>query len=69
MSREMEPKLKEAIKSHYAAIKAIAEANLQNYFYNSAGIGEHPDITEECIKLVGDVDHANSCLETLENLE
>ena len=67
--REMEPKLKEALKSHYAAIKAKSEANLQNYFYNSAGIGEHPDITEECVKLVEDLDHANSCLETLENLE
>ena len=34
-------------------IKALA--NLQNYLSNPAGIGEHPDIVEECMKLVKDI--------------
>ena len=32
---------------------------------SSVGIGEHPDIVGECIKLVEEADHAESAIQTL----
>ena len=46
--------------------KAIA--NLQNYMSNSAGIGEHPDVVEECSKLVRDIADARELRETVQSL-
>lgn len=47
-------------------IKAIA--NLQNYLANPAGIGEHPDIVEECMKLVKDIAEARDINSTVTSL-
>ena len=47
-------------------IKAIA--NLQNYLSNPAGIGEHPDIVEECMKLVKDIAEAREIASTVTSL-
>ena len=48
------------------AKEAKAIANLQNYMLNSAGIGEHPDIVEECSKLVKEVAGARELRETVQ---
>jgi hypothetical protein len=57
-----------ALILHLEAEKAAAKVNLDNYLYNSAGIGEHPDIMEECSKLLKQIDESHSALETLKQL-
>ena len=54
-----------AVEAHFAAKRARAIANLNAYMLSSVGIGEHPDIVGECIKLVEDADHAESAIQTL----
>ena len=50
------------------AKEAKAIANLQNYMTNPAGIGEHPDIVEECKKLVKDIAEAREMIDTVNSL-
>ena len=50
------------------AKEAKAVANLQNYMSNSAGIGEHPDVVAECVKLVKEVAEARELRETVNSL-
>ena len=50
------------------AKEAKAVANLQNYFSTPAGIGEHPDIVAECMKLVKDIAEAREIKETVNSL-
>jgi hypothetical protein len=57
-----------AMRSHFVAKRDRAVANLNNYLNNPAGIGEHPDIVEECVKLLEDLSDAESVVETLEGL-
>ena len=45
-----------------------AVANLQNYMSNAVGIGEHPDIVAECMKLVKDIAEAREIKETVNSL-
>tara|TARA_Y100000385_G_C13077802_1_gene632314 strand:+ start:316 stop:558 length:243 start_codon:yes stop_codon:yes gene_type:complete len=47
-------------------IKALA--NLQNYLSNPAGIGEHPDIVGECMKLVKDIAAAKEVIATINDM-
>ena len=54
-----------AVEAHFMAQRSRAVANLNNYLTSSAGVGEHPDVVEECIKLVDDIEHAESSLATL----
>lgn len=54
-----------AARSHFVAVRDRSIANLNNYIFNAAGVGEHPDVVEECIKLVEEIDHAESVLQTL----
>ena len=54
-----------AVEAHFAAKRARAIANLNAYMLSSVGIGEHPDIVGECIKLVEEADHAESAIQTL----
>ena len=68
MSREVESEIKGAVACHFNAIAAKAKANLKNYFYNSVGVSEHSDVVAECIKLVEEIDHAQSCANTLSEL-
>ena len=49
----------------FEAYKAKAKVSLDNYLYNSVGIGEHPDIMAECIKCVHQIGEADSALKTL----
>ena len=57
-----------AIFKDAEAKEAKAIANLQNYMVNSAGIGEHPDIVAECMKLVKDIAEAREIKETVNSL-
>ena len=38
------------------------EALLENYLQHSAGIGEHPDIVEECVKIIDNLVAAKDSL-------
>ena len=48
----------QALMLEAQAKEAKALANLQNYMSNAAGIGEHPDVVEECSKLVKEIAEA-----------
>ena len=61
----MTKEIVEALQAKYVASKLEAVANLKNYVENPAGIGEHPNIVEECDKLVKQIASANEGLETL----
>ena len=50
------------------AKEAKAVANLQNYMSNAVGIGEHPDVVAECMKLVKDIAEAREIKETVNSL-
>ena len=54
-----------AIIAEANAKEAKAIANLQVYMSNPAGIGEHPDVVEECTKLVKDIAEARETRETV----
>jgi len=57
----------EALVAHFEAKRLGALANLRNYAERSVGVGEHPDIVVEMASLVAEMDHARSCLQTLED--
>jgi len=58
-----------ALEAHYEAQIHKHEALLFNYIENSAGIGEHPDIVEECIKSIDAITHNSDALETIINIK
>ncbi len=57
-----------ALVKEAEAKEAKAIANLQNYLSNPAGIGEHPDIVEECMKLVKTIAEAREVAQTIKSL-
>ena len=57
-----------ALLAEANAKETKALANLQNYMSNSAGIGEHPDVVTECMKLVKDIAEAKEIKETIKKL-
>jgi|TARA_R100001086_G_scaffold223147_1_gene140761 hypothetical protein len=57
-----------ALLAEANAKETKALANLQNYMSNSAGIGEHPDVVGECMKLVKDIAEAKEIKETIKKL-
>ena len=57
-----------ALLAEANAKEAKAVANLQNYMSNPVGIGEHPDIVTECMKLVKDIAEAREIKETINSL-
>jgi hypothetical protein len=53
---------------HFRAVKARAEANLDVYLTSaSTGVGEHPDLVEEVIKLTKAITEADEAIKYLEN--
>ena len=54
-----------ALLAEANAKETKAIANLQNYLSNPAGIGEHPDIVTECMKLIKDIAEAREIAETV----
>ena len=62
----MNSKLIKALKARYKAQSAEAEATIEVYLNNAAGIGEHPQIVDEVAKQLEILSSANDNLETLE---
>ena len=54
-----------ALNAKYNADKAVANANLINYFNNPVAVGEHPDIVAEADKLIDALAHAEGKVEVL----
>lgn len=52
---------------HFKAVKARAEANLEVYLTGFAGVGEHPDIVEEVVKLTKTITEADEAIKYLES--
>lgn len=59
----------DGIQGYFEYKKKAAAANLENYLNNPSAIGEHGDLVSECVKLVEDIEHAESCLNLVDNLE
>jgi len=57
-----------ALLKEAEAKEAKAVANLNNYMTNASGIGEHPDIVAECMKLVKDIAEAREIASTVQDL-
>ena len=62
------PLIFSALMKEADAKEARAVANLQNYMSNAAGIGEHPDVVTECMKLVKDIAEAREIKETVNSI-
>ena len=58
----------QALNAKFQADKLKAIANLSNYLNNAVGVGEHPDVVEECEKLVTAITDANGKIETLNEI-
>lgn len=61
--------LLEGASSYFNYKKTKAETNLSNYIESPAGIGEHGDIVEECIKLIEAIEHAKGCIEIVDEIK
>lgn len=61
----MKNQILDALEAQFKAQKMKNEVLLQNYLENSAGIGEHPDIIEECSKIIEAISSANDNLSTI----
>ena len=62
----MNSKLIKALKAKYQAEAAEADATIEVYLNNAAGIGEHPQVVEEMAKQLEKLSNADDNLETLE---
>tara|TARA_S200002703_G_scaffold154705_1_gene157948 strand:+ start:392 stop:598 length:207 start_codon:yes stop_codon:yes gene_type:complete len=59
--------LYKALKLKYQAQEAEAKANLEIYFNNSVGIGEHADVVEAMDEQIDKLAQAQDNLNALEN--
>ncbi len=55
----MRKEILEALLAEAEAQETKAAVNLKNYLLHSSGVGEHPDIVAECMKLVKDIAEAS----------
>ena len=62
----MNSKLIKALKARYKAQAAEAQATIDVYLNNAAGIGEHPQIVDEMAKQLEILTNADDNLITLE---
>ena len=66
---EQQPNLViEALRAHFVAKSTEALARLAIYTQKPVGVGEHPDIVAEAIKLMEDINHADGMLQTLRRI-
>ena len=56
-----------ALYANYQAKKDKALFQLNLAFENPVAVGEHPQLVDDCIKLVDDISAADESLETLES--
>ena len=54
-----------ALTAKYSASRAEALANLNNYFENPVGVGEHPNIVAEADKLISAIAETDGKVESL----
>tara|TARA_R100000900_G_scaffold142493_1_gene124383 strand:- start:1185 stop:1406 length:222 start_codon:yes stop_codon:yes gene_type:complete len=59
--------LYQALYNHYQAKKDKAMFQLNLSFQNPVAIGEHPQLVDDCIKLVDEVASADESIQTLES--
>ena len=52
---------------HFKAVKVRAEANLEVYLSRPTGVGEHPDLVEEVVKLTKIITEADEAIKYLES--
>ena len=57
--------LLKAVEAQYVADKLKAEANLEVYLQNSAGVGEHSDIVAEMKSLIMQIHDADGAISVL----
>ena len=57
--------LLEAVEAQYVADKVKAQANLEVYLNNSAGVGEHSDIIAEMKGLIMNIHDADGAIKIL----
>ena len=57
-----------AVVSHFVAVRDKALANLNNCLAGPVGVGEHLDLVGEAIRLVEEVERANSCVALLQGM-
>ena len=55
----------EALKAKYQAEIAIAKAELMEYFDNSVGVGDHPNIISSMDETLGKLSQAEEKLDSL----
>ena len=65
---EWKKALLDGASTYFAFQRKKAAINLDNYLDNPAAIGEHGDLVEECIKLIKDIEHADGCLDVIDNM-
>lgn len=58
----------QALALRYQAKRAEAMTNLNVYFQNAVGVGEHPNVVEECDKLVKIIGDCDGNLSVIQNL-
>ena len=58
----------DALVARYQAQKLEALTNLNVYLTSAVGVGEHPNIVDECDKLIAKVSEANERIETLRTI-
>jgi|TARA_A100001391_G_scaffold203230_1_gene195001 hypothetical protein len=58
----------DALVARYQAQKLEALSNLNIYLTAAVGVGEHPNIVDECDKLIAKVSEANERIETLRTI-
>lgn len=59
--------LYDALKAHFEAQRQKAIATLTVYMTNPVGIGEHPQLVDEMVKMTKSLEEAEGCLATLRN--
>jgi methylaspartate ammonia-lyase len=59
-------KMLRAAKAQFFASREAAEAQLTVYLNSPVGVGEHPDLVGEVVKLVKSIDAANGCIDTID---
>jgi|TARA_Y100000015_G_C2328926_1_gene60249 hypothetical protein len=62
----MKKQLLHAALIHFEALKSRAEANLEIYLQGAVGVGEHPDLVEEIVKLTKEITEADESIKYLE---
>ena len=58
-----------AAEKHFEAKKAKALANLKIYLANPVGVSEHPDLTQEIIRLTEEIAQAEECISVLTKIK